>query len=86
MNRSNKTLDGLSIRVSQLSNRAFLGRVKENKETPNSVTMTGARRDITQQVLDAASLIISNNNIFNIPTIIEVGDIKYKLELIELEK
>ncbi|MDX7992616.1 DUF7446 family protein [Xenorhabdus littoralis] len=82
--KSNKTLDGLSILVSQLSNRAFLGRVKENTYPPNSVIMTGARRDITQQVLDAASLVISNNNKLDRPTVVEVGGIKYKLELIEL--
>ncbi|MBI6547386.1 DUF7446 family protein [Xenorhabdus lircayensis] len=81
--RSNKTLDSLVIRVSKLSNRAFLGRVKENKNMPNSVVMVGARRDVTHQVLDAAIEIISNNDDFSRPTIIRIGDVEYKLELTE---
>ncbi|MBD2798482.1 hypothetical protein ID856_18625 [Xenorhabdus sp. 18] len=86
MNRSNKTLDGLSILVSSLSNRAFLGRVKEHKDLPNSVIMTGARRDVTLEVLSAALKIIINNKKLDRTTVVEVGDIKYKLELFELEK
>ncbi|MBD2785412.1 hypothetical protein ID858_07930 [Xenorhabdus sp. DI] len=86
MNRSNKTLDGLSICVSMLTNKAFLGKATKIKGMPDFVSMTGARRDVTHEVLDAASEIIGNNNKLDRPTVIEVGDIKYKLELIELEK
>ncbi|MBD2791728.1 DUF7446 family protein [Xenorhabdus szentirmaii] len=84
MSRSNKTLDSLSICVSLLTNRAFLGRITKKKGIPDFVCMIGARRDITHEVLDTASQIISNK--VDRPTIIEVGDIKYKLELIELKE
>ncbi|PHM42379.1 DUF7446 family protein [Xenorhabdus szentirmaii] len=85
MSRSNKALDSLSICVSLLTNRAFLGRITKKKGIPDFVCMIGARRDITHEVLDTASQIITNNNKVDRPTIIEVGDIKYKLELIELK-
>ncbi|MBC8947394.1 hypothetical protein [Xenorhabdus indica] len=86
MPNSNKTLDALSIRVSDLSNKAFLGKLRKVKGMPDVLCMSIARRDVTQQVLDAASLIVGNNNKANRPTIITVGETEYQLELIELVK
>ncbi|KLU14042.1 MULTISPECIES: hypothetical protein [Xenorhabdus] len=84
MSNSNKTLDTLSIRVSILSNKAFLGKLRQIKGTNNVSIMSGGKRDITNLVLDTASLIVSNNNKSNVPTIVKVGETEYQLELIEL--
>ncbi|MBE8596819.1 hypothetical protein [Xenorhabdus sp. BG5] len=86
MSNSNKTLDALSIRVSTLSNKAFLGKLRQIKGTNNVSIMSGGKRDVTNLVLDTASLIVSNNNKANVPTIVKVDETEYQLELIELVK
>ncbi|MDC9599050.1 hypothetical protein [Xenorhabdus anantnagensis] len=48
--------------------------------------MSDTRRNVTGEVLNAASMIISNNNQTNTPTIITVGNTHFQLELIELVK
>ncbi|WP_340611114.1 DUF7446 family protein [Xenorhabdus bharatensis] len=86
MSNSNKTLDALNIRVSFLSNKAYLGKLRKAKGMPDTLIMSSAKKDVTDEVLSAVSLIISNNNKANIPTIIKVDEAEYQLELIELVK